>query len=354
MAKPLPNVSLTTVEEEALNRIINKRTSPQGLATRARIVLLAHQKKSTEEIMQSLSVSKMTVVKWRRKFIEKRLDGLQDAPRSGRKPIYDQEVVTKVISKTLEAPENMTHWSTREMAKVFGMGHMTVHRIWKKNRLKPHLTKTFKYSNDKLLEEKVIDIVGLYLNPPDNAFVLSVDEKSQIQALDRTQPMLPLKPHHIERHTHDYKRHGTTTLFAALDTATGSVMGRCYKKHRHQEFINFLNLINRNIPKNKDVHIITDNYSTHKHENAKKWFGRHKRFHIHFTPTSASWMNQVETWFGILQAKRIKRGVFISVKDLVEKIEGFIDHYNKNPKPFKWTKTSQEIMSKAKRPAHAV
>jgi transposase len=354
MAKPLPNVSLTKVEKETLNRIINKRTSPQGLATRARIVLLADQKQSTEKIMQSLSVSKMTVVKWRRKFIEKRLHGLQDAPRSGRKPIYDQEVVTKVISKTLEAPENMTHWSTREIAKVFGMGHMTVHRIWKKNGLKPHLTKTFKYSNDKLLEEKVIDIVGLYLNPPDNALVLSVDEKSQIQALDRTQPLLPLKPHHIERHTHDYKRHGTTTLFAALDTASGSVIGKCYKKHRHQEFINFLNLVNRNIPKNRDVHIITDNYSTHKHEKVKKWFNRHKCFYIHFTPTSASWMNQVETWFGILQAKRIKRGVFISVKDLVQKIEDFIDHYNENPQPFKWAKTLQQIMAKAKKPAYAV
>lgn len=354
MAKPLPNVSLTKVEKETLNRIVNKRTSPQGLATRARIVLLADQKQSTEKIMQSLSVSKMTVVKWRRKFIEKRLHGLQDAPRSGRKPIYDQEVVTKVISKTLEAPENMTHWSTREIAKVFGMGHMTVHRIWKKNGLKPHLTKTFKYSNDKLLEEKVIDIVGLYLNPPDNALVLSVDEKSQIQALDRTQPLLPLKPHHIERHTHDYKRHGTTTLFAALDTASGSVIGKCYKKHRHQEFINFLNLVNRNIPKNRDVHIITDNYSTHKHEKVKKWFNRHKCFYIHFTPTSASWMNKVETWFGILQAKRIKRGVFISVKDLVQKIEDFIDHYNKNPQPFKWAKTSQQIMAKAKKPAYAV
>lgn len=354
MAKPLPNISLTKTEKKELKRIINKRTSPQGLVKRARIVLLADQKKSTQEIMESLSVSKMTVVKWRRKFIEKRLDGLQDAPRSGRKPLYDQEVVTKVISKTLEYPENMTHWSIREMAKVFGMGHMTVHRIWKKNNLKPHLTKTFKYSNDKLLEEKVVDIVGLYLNPPENALVLSVDEKSQIQALDRTQPMLPLKPHHIERRTHDYKRHGTTTLFAALDTATGSVMGKCYKKHRHQEFINFLNLINRNIPKSKDVHIITDNYSTHKHENVKNWFSRHKRFHIHFTPTSASWMNQVETWFGILQAKRIKRGVFISIKDLVEKIEDFIEHYNKNSKPFKWVKTAQEIMAKTKKPAYAV
>jgi transposase len=240
------------------------------------------------------------------------------------------------------------------MAKEFGMGHMTVHRIWKKNDLKPHLSKTFKYSNDKLLEEKVIDVVGLYLDPPENAIVLSVDEKSSIQALDRTQPLLPLKPHHIERRTHDYKRHGTATLFAALDTATGEVLGKCYKRHRHQEFINFLNLINRNVAKDKEIHIITDNYSTHKHEKVKKWFKRHKRFHIHFTPTSASWMNQIEIWFSILQRKQIKRGVFISIKDLIEKIETFIEHYNKNPSPFKWVKAAQEIIAKAKKPAHAV
>lgn len=354
MAKPLPKVNLTEKEKEALNRIINKRTSPQGAVRRARIVLLADQLKSTDEIMQSLSVSRTSVVKWRRSFIEKRLDGLKDEPRSGRKPIYNQEVITKVIAKTLEPPEDMTHWSTREMGKVFGIGHTTVHRIWKKNDLKPHLLKTFKYSNDKMLEEKVVDIVGLYLNPPENALVLSIDEKSQIQALDRTQPLLPLKPHQAERQTHDYKRHGTTTLFAALNTATGSVIGKCYNQHRHQEFINFLNLINRNVSKEKNIHIITDNYSTHKHEKVKKWFKRHKRFHIHFTPTSASWMNQVETWFGILQAKRIKRGIFTSVKDLIQRIEDFIRHYNKNSKPFRWVKTSQEILVKAKRPAHAL
>ncbi len=354
MAKQLPKVNLTEEEKETLNRIINKRTSPQGLVTRARIVFVANKMKSTDEIMRMLSVNRKTVIKWRRKFIEKRLDGLKDKPRSGRKPIYDQRVVTKLISKTLESPENMTHWSTREMAKEFGMRHMTVHRIWKKNNLKPHLVKTFKYSNDKMLEEKVIDIVGLYLNPPEDAFVLSVDEKSQIQALYRTQSLLPLKPHHIERRTHDYKRHGTTTLFAALDTADGSVIGKCFKRHRHQEFISFLNLINRNVPKNKDIHIITDNYSTHKHDKVKNWFKRHKRFHIHFTPTSASWMNQVEIWFGILHNKRIKRGVFVSVKDLIKKIENFIKHYNEKTMPFKWVKTSQEILAKAKRPAHAI
>jgi len=352
MAKPLPTINLTQDEKAALKRIINKRTSPQGLVTRARIVLLADEFKSTDEIMKTLSVSRTTVVKWRRSFQNNRLNGLKDAQRTGRKPVYDQEVVAKIITKTLESPGHVTHWSTREMAKEFGMGHMTVHRIWKKNDLKPHLVKTFKYSNDKRLEEKVIDVVGLYINPPENAIVLSVDEKSSIQALDRTQPMLPLKPHHIERRTHDYKRHGTTTLFAALDTATGAVLGKCYKRHRHQEFINFLNLINKNVPKATDIHIITDNYSTHKHEKVQKWFKRHKRFYIHFTPTSASWMNQVETWFSILQRKQIKRGVFISVKHLIEKIEAFIEHYNQNPQPFKWVKTAQEIMAKARKPAH--
>ena len=353
MAKQLPQVLLTEQEEKALKRIINKRTSSQGTVKRAQIVLLANQMKSTEAIMKLLSVSKTTVVKWRRNFIHKRLDGLRDEPRSGRKPVYDQKVVAKVISKTLESPQNMTHWSTREMAKHFGIGHMTVHRIWKNNDLKPHLVKSFKYSNDKLLEEKVIDIVGLYLNPPDNALVLCVDEKSQIQALDRTQPLLPLKPHHVERHTHDYKRHGTTSLFAALDTATGDLLGKCYKRHRHQEYLNFLNLINRTVPTDKQIHIIADNYSTHKHEKVKTWFARHKRFHMHFTPTSASWMNQVETWFSILHNKRIKRGIFRSVKDLIQKIEDFIKYYNKNSRPFRWTKSSKEILAKAKRPAYA-
>jgi len=351
MAKPLPKINLTKEEKDVLNRIIKKRTSPQGIAQRAQIVLLADQMKSTDEIMRTLSVSKTTVVKWRQNFAEKRIDGLKDAPRSGRKPFYAQATVAKLISKTLEAPEHITHWSTREMAKEIGMSHMTVHRIWEKNDLKPHLVKTFKYSNDKHLEEKIIDIVGLYLDPPENAIVLSVDEKSQIQALERTQPLLPLKFGQAERRTHDYKRHGTATLFAALDTANGSVIGKCYKRHRHQEFINFLNLVNRNVLKDKDVHIITDNYSTHKHEKVKNWFKRHKRFQIHYTPTSASWMNQVEIWFGILQSKRIKRGVFISVKDLITKIENFIESYNENSEPFKWVKTSHEILAKAKRPA---
>ena len=354
MAKPLPQINLTKDEKKALNSIINKRTSPQGLVTRARIVMLANKSISTDDIMSALSISRTTVVKWRRNFINKRIEGLSDAPRPGRKPVYDHDTVTKLISKTLEQPEHGTNWSTREMAKEFGMGHMTVHRIWKKNELKPHLSKSFKYSNDKLLEEKIIDVVGLYLNPPENAIVLSVDEKSSIQALDRTQPLLPLKPHHIERRTHDYKRHGTTTLFAALDTATGEVIGKCYQRHRHQEFINFLNLLNKNVPKAKQVHVITDNYSTHKHEKVKRWFNRHKRFHIHFTPTSASWMNQIEAWFSILQRKQIKRGVFISVKDLIEKIEAFIEQYNKKPNPFKWVKDAQEIISKAKKPAYVL
>lgn len=353
MAKQLPKVILTEEEEKDLKCIINKRTTSQGVVKRARIVLLANQMKSTEEIMKQLSVSKTMVVKWRRNFIQKRLDGLRDEPRPGRKPVYDQDVIAKVISKTLESPKHMTHWSSREMAKQFGMGHMTVQRIWKNNDLKPHLVKSFKYSNDALLTEKVVDIVGLYLNPPDNALVLCVDEKSQIQALDRTQPMLPLKPHQAERHTHDYKRHGTTNLFAALDTATGTLLGKCYKRHRHQEYLNFLNLINRTLPADQQIHIIADNYSTHKHEKVTKWFAKHKRFHMHFTPTGASWMNQVEIWFSILHNKKIKRGIFRSVKDLIQKIEAFIKHYNENSKPFRWTKSSQAILAKAKRPAYA-
>jgi transposase len=353
MAKPLPKLALTEEEKNTLKCIINKRTSPQYLVARARIILLADQMKSTEEIMHLLSVTKTTVIKWRRNFMHKRLAGLKDEPRSGRKPVYNEKVIAKVISKTLEPPENITHWSTRQMAKRFGMGHMTVHRIWKNHDLKPHRVKSFKYSNDKLLEEKVIDIVGLYLNPPENALVICVDEKSQIQALDRTQPMLPLKPHQVERHTHDYKRHGTASLFAALDTATGSLIGKCYKRHRHQEFINFLNTINRNVPKDKQIHIIADNYSTHKHKKVKKWFEHHKRFQLHFTPTSASWLNQVEIWFSILQTKTIKRGIFKSVKDLIEKIENFIKYYNKNPKPFRWIKSSQEILDKVKNIAFA-
>lgn len=354
MAKPLPDISLTEEEKKGLERIVNKRTSSHGLVTRARIVLLAAQLQSTEEIMRLLAVSKTTVIKWRHNFMHKRLDGLKDEPRSGRKPVYDENAIAQVISKTLKPPAPMTHWSTREMAKVCGMAHMTVHRLWKKQGLKPHQVKNFKYSTDTLLTEKVIDIVGLYLHPPDNALVLCVDEKSQIQALDRTQPMLPLKPHQIERHTHDYKRHGTTTLFAALNTLTGSLLGRCYTRHRHQEFLNFLNMLNRTVPRDKDIHIIADNYSTHKHEKVIKWFARHKRFHLHYTPTSASWMNQVEIWFSILQTKTIKRGVFKSVKDLIQKIENFIDQYNKHSKPFRWVKSSQAILAKAQQPVYAL
>jgi putative transposase len=353
MAKPLPKILLTKEEKKALERIVNKNTSPQNMVARARIILLADQMKSTEEIVKLLSATKATVIKWRTRFMHQRLDGLSDVPRPGRTPVYDHSVTTHVISKTLQPPSAISHWSTREMAKVFNMGHMTVQRIWKKHDIKPHQVKNFKYSTDALLEEKVIDIVGLYLNPPDNALVVCVDEKSQIQALDRTQPLLPLKPHQMERRTHDYTRHGTTTLFAALDTASGSLIGKCYARHRHQEFLNFLNMVSRTVPHNKQIHIIADNYSTHKHDQVTRWFFRHKNFHLHFTPTSASWLNQIEIWFSILQAKTIKRGVFKSVKDLVQKINDFINHYNKNPKPFRWVKSAQNILLKAQKPAGA-
>ena len=356
MAKPLPKIDLTDEERNALIRIIKKPTSPQGIAQRAQIVLLADRMKSTSEIMQTLSVSKSTVVKWRQNFAEKRIDGLKDAPRSGRKPLYDQQAVTQLISKTLEPPEHITHWSTREMAKEFSMAHMTVHRIWKKNNLKPHLVKTFKYSNDKNLEEKIIDIVGLYLDPPENAIVLSVDEKSQIQALERTQPLLPLKFGQAERQTHDYKRHGTTTLFAALDTADGSVIGKCYNRHRHQEFLKFLNLINRNVHKDKDVHIITDNYSTHKHAKVKSWIKwRNQRYAKkhgvdrivqHFTPTSSSWMNLVERFFRDVTEDVIREGSFGHVQELIDDIELYLEQRDENPTIYKWKAEGEKILAK--------
>ena len=349
MPKPLPDLKLTENEKQQLLSIVNKRKAARDIVLRAKIVLLASEFKSTKEIMTTLSTTKSTVVKWRKRFVAKRLDGLADEPRSGRKSTYSQQVYNELLAKTLQEPEGLTHWTTREMAKQMNVSHMTVYRAWQKNNIKPHLSETFKYSNDPLLEEKIIDVVGLYLNPPENAIVLSVDEKSSIQALDRTQPLLPMKPHQIERRTHDYKRHGTTTLFAAFDTIHGNIIGKCYRRHRHQEFLGFLKEIKKNVPPRKKIHIILDNYSTHKHEKVKNWLKRNKRFTFHFTPTSASWMNQVETWFGILHNKQLKRGIFRSVKDLAQKITDFIERYNTTCKPFKWIKTADEILEKAKR-----
>lgn len=272
--------------------------------------------------------------------------GLQDAAKVGHPRKVDQDKVSEIIAATLTTPEGATHWSARRLSKQVGVSHSTVHRIWQAHKLQPHRTETFKFSRDPELKEKVVDIVGLYLNPPEHALVLAVDEKSQIQALQRTQPMLPLRPGLAERHTHDYKRHGTTTLFAALNVANGEVEGECLPRHRHQEFLRFLRMLDAVFPE-KELHLIVDNYSTHKHAKVKAWLGRHPRFHLHFTPTGASWMNMVEVWFGILTNQAIRRGSFDSVPILIGAIKAFLARWKEQAKPFVWTKPPEEILAKA-------
>ncbi|MBC8489579.1 MAG: IS630 family transposase [Bacteroidetes bacterium] len=337
---------LDRAEREQLQRWQRNHTTEQRLAFRASIILLLYEGKSVDEVAGRCNTSRQSVWKWKRRFLKDGVEGLYDSPRFGRPRKYDEEKEKEIVSKTLKQPEVQTHWSARRLAREVGVSHMTVHRVWKRYDLQPHRIETFKYSKDPQLVEKVADIVGLYLHPPEGAMVLCVDEKSQIQALDRTQPMLPLGPGLPARQTHDYKRNGTTSLFAALDIATGKVVGTCKKRHRHQEFLSFLNLLNRQYPK-REVHLIMDNYSTHKHDKVREWFGRHPRFQLHFTPTSASWMNQVETWFSILTRQRIRRGSFRSVRELVDAIKRFIENWNGNGNPFRWTKSSDTILAKA-------
>jgi transposase len=302
-------------------------------------------------IVRAVGKSKRTVDRWQDRFITHGLAGLQrDATRRGRKPPLAASVIEKVVHMTLhEKPPAATHWSARRLAKAAGISHTSVQRIWSAHGLKPHLVKTFKLSNDKRFVEKVQDVVGLYLDPPDKAIVFAVDEKSQIQALDRTQPGLPMKKGRAGTMTHDYKRNGTTTLFAALDVATGRVIGQCMKRHRHQEWLKFLRMIDRNTPLRLDVHLIADNYATHKHPKVKAWLKRHPRFHMHFTPTSASWLNQVERFFGRITAERIRRGVFKSVTELETAIQEYLDHHNADPKPFIWTASATAILEKVAR-----
>ena len=287
-----------------------------------------------------------TVGKWRSRFLEQRLDGLLDQPRSGRPRMIDDADVERVIALTLEAtPKDATHWGTRSMARRSGLSHNTVSRIWRAFALQPHRTETFKLSADPLFIEKVRDIVGLYLNPPDRALVLCVDEKSQIQALDRTRPLLPLRPGQAERRTHDYVRHGTTSLFAALDARTGQVIGQCHRRHRALEFRKCLDAIESEVPAELDVHLIADNYATHKTALIRNWFARRPRFHIHFTPTSASWLNLVERWFGLLTEKQLRQGVHQSSAELEAAICRYLDVTNEDPKPFVWTKTADQILA---------
>jgi transposase len=302
-------------------------------------------------IVRASGKTKRTAYRWRDRYIEHGLQGLRrDASRRGRKAPLSAEAIERVVRMTLnEKPPAGTHWSVRKLAKAVGLSHSSVQRIWTAHGLKPHLTKTFKLSTDPQFSEKVQDIVGLYLDPPDKALVLCVDEKSQIQALDRTQPGLPLKTGRAGTLTHDYKRHGTTTLFAALDVATGKVIGRCLKRHRHQEFLRFLGQIDRATPKRLDLHLVIDNYATHKHPKVKAWLARHPRFHLHFTPTSASWLNLVERFFGLISEDAIRRGVFHSVADLEAAIQAYVEHHNADPKPFIWTAPAVEILQKVAR-----
>ncbi len=322
-----------------------RRKTAQAAALRARIVLGCASGLSNKAVAARERVTVQTVGKWRRRFVERGLDGLLDEPRPGVPRKIDDAKVESVIVQTLESqPPAATHWSTRSMARHSGISTSSVGRIWRAFGLQPHRIETFKLSSDALFVDKVRDIVGLYIDPPDRALVLCVDEKSQIQALDRTQPLLPMRPGQIERRSHDYQRHGTTSLFAALDIATGHVIGRCYQRHRAVEFRKFLAQVEQAVPSDLDVHLVLDNYATHKAPPVKAWLARRPRYHLHFTPTSASWLNQVERWFALLTDKQIKRGVHRSVVELKTAIDAFIQVHNDDPKPFIWTKTADAIL----------
>ena len=344
-------IILTEAERQTLMRWSRGRSTPARQVLRAQIVLLAAQGKMNKEIVTELATDAQTVKRWRNRFAEHRLKGLsQDAPRGGRKPPAQAKLAPMIIKKTTqEPPLNATHWSTRSLAQELGTSHSMIHRVWQAAGLKPHRVKTFKVSNDPHFTEKLLDVVGLYLNPPEHALVLCADEKSQIQALDRTQPGLPLKKGRCGTMTHDYKRNGTTTLFAALELAEGKLIGTCMPKHRHQEWLKFLKLIDRETPPDLEVHLIVDNYRTHKHQKVQAWLKRNPRFHFHFTPTSSSWLNLIERWFRELTHKRIRRGTFTSVAELTAAIMSYINVHNANPKSFTWTAKAQDILVKVER-----
>lgn len=346
MARTHENFKLTAEDRQALEVLIRSPKTAQCLVLRARIVLLSGTGQTVEEVAALLGTSTRSVYKWRNRIKANGLDGLKDLPRSGQPKKLTAGKVKEVLTLTVERiPREATHWSVRLMAKAAGITTWQVRQIWEASDLKPHRLKTFKISNDPKFAEKVVDVVGLYMNPPDNAVVLSVDEKTQIQALDRTQPMLPLKPGQIERRTHDYKRNGTTSLYAAFDILTGKVIGRTTKRHRAKEFLDFLRQIDRSTAKDLDLHLILDNSSTHKTPDVQKWLSAHPRFILHFTPTSASWLNAVEGWFSQLERRAIYRGVFTSVSELRNEIHRFIKaHNSESAKPYKWTKSANAII----------
>ena len=350
MGKPAVTIELTDDQRAELEGLVRRRQTAQGLARRAEIVLLAADGLENKEIVARLGKDANTVGKWRRRFAAQGLDGLYDEPRPGTPRKIGDDDIAETIRKTLEeTPTDATHWSLRSMAKATGYAPSTIHRIWQAFGLQPHRSETFKLSTDPFFVEKVRDIVGLYLDPPERALVLCVDEKSQIQALDRTQPLLPMRPGQAERRTHDYKRHGTTSLFAALDIATGKVIGRCFKRHRAKEFLTFLREIDTNVPDDLDVHLVMDNYATHKTPAIRTWLAKRPHWHIHFTPTGASWLNQVERLFALLTEKQLRRGVHRSTQELEQAIQDYIDTVNDNPKPFRWTKSADDILASIKR-----
>ena len=345
--RPKRIVELTDAQREELERWTRRATTAQSLALRARIVLSCEEGGDDLVVAERLGIDRNTVGKWRRRFIAKGMDGLLDEPRPGAPRKISDADVERVIVRTLETkPRDATHWSTRSMAEEMGMSQSAISRIWRAFALQPHRVTTFKLSKDPLFIEKVRDIVGLYMAPPERAMVLCVDEKSQIQALDRTQPLLPMTPGFVESRTHDYVRHGTTSLFAALDVKTGRVIGECHRRHRAIEFRKFLETIDEHVPEDLDIHLVLDNSSTHKTPAIHRWLAKRPRYHLHFTPTSSSWLNLVERWFATLSAKQIKRGTHRSTRQLEAAIRDYIDHNNDVPKPFVWTKTADQIFEK--------
>ena len=347
--RPKPILKLKEADREKLELIARRPKTSQRAAQRARIILACAQGIDNGQVAAALRVSAPTVGKWRARYIAQGLESLGDAPRSGAPRRITDRQVEAVITKTLEQkPEAATQWSTRLMAREVGLSHNAIKRIWQTFGLQPHREKSFKLSSDPFFVEKVRDIVGLYLNPPEQtrAIVLCVDEKSQVQALERSQPVLPMKPGQPERRTHDYYRHGTTSLFAALDIATGKVIGKCHRQHRHQEFLRFLAQIDREVPAHLDIHLVLDNYGTHKAPKVHQWFARRPRYHLHFTPTSASWLNQVERWFAKITQQRIRRESFTAVKHLETAILDYIQTNNRNPRPFVWTASADMIFAK--------
>lgn len=344
-------MSLTRKEKAALSEIANSPSLAHRAVREAKGLLMAAEGRANASIAQALDVSRSTVLAWRHHFETDGIDGVGSVREGrGRKPTIAQDRIDQMIHDTrYTTPPDATHWSTRSMAAHSGLSHSTIQKEWSARGLKPHLVRTFKISSDPDFDNKVIDVVGLYMNPPDRAAVFSFDEKSQIQALDRTQPSLPMKAGRPGTVTHDYRRHGTTTLFAALNVLTGELIGRCYSRHRHGEFIAFLKVINREVPRGKDIHIILDNYGTHKHPDVVAWLDKHPRFHLHFTPTSSSWLNMVERWFREITTRRIRRASFGSLAELTAAIEDYIAHHNDDPRPFIWTKTAGQIIAKVRR-----